>query len=190
MSEQTIQQSETPPSDHADCYLADLDLLLRMFHEQFDWEQWYKTNGASPDEVFRRVAKWHDYRKGNRPVGTGPCGGHEFEDTPKALYRALYLLRPETLDLSDMYKTGTLIDFCSPCYRFECSFQLFKYEACVYFGCAQEFAEGRLSGVQGGWASCNNGVTCNSELGKKWFDVMVKSLERPWAVYPGNDFKV
>ncbi len=172
-------------------WAADLDLLESMFSESFDWTAHYEgVEGDTPEEVFQRAYKWHDYRKGDRPVGTGQCGGAKFEDTPQALYRALYLLQPEEVDFSDMYKTGTLVDFCSPNYEFVCSLQLFKYEVGIYFECARQHVQGQLNGVRGGWPSCDNGVQCRDSLGQKWFQLAVVALERQWDVYSGNRFQV
>ncbi|KKK90575.1 hypothetical protein LCGC14_2721630 [marine sediment metagenome] len=172
-------------------FTADLELLERMFAEGFPWDKWYESPASdTPEDVFARVYKWHDYRTGNRPRGTVNCGGHEFRDTARTLYRTLYLLRPTEVDFSDMYKTGGLVDFCSPDFEFSCSFQLHKYEACVRFYCALQHAAGEPSVVRGGWASCDNGVYCKSELGKKWFAVAVQAMEREWGVYPGNNFCV
>ncbi len=178
-------------------YLADLELLERMFGEGFDWEAWHGEHGGDePEEVFGRVYKWHDYRKGDRSTETVNCGGHEFPDTPRALYRALHLLEPAEVDFSDMYKTGSLVDFCAPDFEFHCSFQLHKHEACIRFYCApQHVVEDPDRGrggliVQGGWASCDNGVYCKSELGNKWFAIVVQAIERKWMVYSGNEFSV
>lgn len=177
-------------SETAD-YLADLELLERMFARDFDWEAWYEPpEGDEPEEVFRRVYKWHDYRKGNRSVGVVDCCGHKFSDTPRALYRVCHLVQPEEVNFEDMYKTGSLIDLCSPDQQFMVSFQLHKHEACLRFYCAPQHAIGRPSAVQGGWASCDNGVKCKSEPGLKWFAVAVQSLEREWDVYSGNRFVV
>jgi len=172
---------------------ADLELLRKMFAEDFDWHQWYDDVRAdSPEDVFRRAYKWHDYRQGNRPVGTVDCGGHVFDnpDSPKALYRVLYLLEPSQVDFSNMHKTGTLVDFLSPDSKFCCSFQLFKYKACLRFDCAPEFIAGRPHCIQAGAPDADNGTSCNSELGNTWFQVAVESLTRVWEVYPGNEFSV
>jgi len=170
---------------------TNIDLLLEMMDESFDWEAWEKgEDGDSFRTVLKRIAKWHDYREGNRPVGTTSCGGYQFNDTPKSLYRALYLFSPAEVDFSDMYKTGTLIQICSPCYRFCASLELHKYEFAAYFGCATELAVGRSEAIRGGCATADNGVKCNSDLGNKWFDLIVKVLEHKFMVYSGNSFEV
>ena len=166
--------------------MKNLDLLSKMMGVSFDWEEETDTF----IEVLKRVAKWHDYRNGQRPIATFSCGGHKFDDTPKSLYRALYLFRPGEVDFLDMYKTGTLIHICSSCYRFCVSLELHKYEFAAYFECAEEFKIGQPKMIQGGWASCDNGVKCNSDLGNKWFDTVVKALEYKLMVYSGNNFEV
>lgn len=172
-------------------YLADLELLESMLTDDFDWEKWWDDPAEEdPGEIFRRVYKWHDYREGNRPRGVVDCGSVKFEDTPRSLYRALFWVAPSFVDFSDMYKTGTLIDLCSPDYDFLCSLQLFKYELGAYFECAEQHKEGRLSMIQGGWPGCDNGVRCKSDLGKKWFGVIVRALTQEWSVYSGNNFSV
>ncbi len=172
----------------------DLLLLKSMFSDAFDWKAWYGEHGEhgsdEPQDVFGRVYKWHDYRQGNRRQATVSCGGVEFDDTPRALYRALYLLRPAVVDFSDMYKTGTLVDFCSPDKQFMCSVQLHKYETCMRFFCCPEHAVGQPEFVQGGWASCDNGVRCTSDIGNQWFAVAKVALNWTWGVYPGNEFSV
>jgi hypothetical protein len=177
-------------SKETSAYADDLQILEQMFAAGFDVEEWYESHVDAPEEVFRRVFVWYDYRKGDRTVVTANFGGHEFADTPRSLYRAFYLFEPEVADLSDMYKTGTLVDFCSPCGQFTCSFQLHKYAACVRFYCAQEYIEGTPTLCQGGWADCDNGLRCSSEFGMRWFHLAVKALEREWDVYPGNNFVV
>ena len=167
-----------------------LALLLEMMDESFDWEAWEEKNIDSFKDVLKKVAKWHDYRNGDRPIPSFPCGGHQFDDTPKALYRTLYLFNPAEVDFSDMYKTGTLIHICSPCYRFCVSLELHKYEFAAYFDCAREFVSGQPKMIQGGWATADNGMKCNSDLGNKWFDVIVKALEYKWMVYGGSSFEV
>ena len=172
------------------CYMADLDRLLNMLQPNFDWEAYWENGTDGADDLFRKLYRWHDYRDGPREVGTVDCGGHCFDDSPKTLYRALYLLRPSHVDFADMYKTGSLIDFVSPCNEFMISLQLFKYEFQAYFSCAENHARGQLHGVIGGWADADNGVSCGSELGNKWFDIAVRAIERRWDVYRGNNFMV
>lgn len=173
-----------------------MDLLLRMFDKSFDWEAWWDRDepGDGPRDVFAEIAKWHDYREGNRPVGTHECGGHRFADTPKALYRAMYLLRPTHMDAGDMYKTDSMIEICSPDYQFVASFVLWKYEASLYFSCPSEMLE-RIRKRGGITITCgipgsDNGIRCKDKQALKWFDVIKRSLEWTWPVYGGNDFEV
>lgn len=55
------------------------------------------------EDLFSECFMVHSYKKsGKRPVGTVACGSSGFQDTPKALYRLLYLTRQSGLDFSDM----------------------------------------------------------------------------------------
>lgn len=168
----------------------DLDLLAQMFSPDFDWPEWWENCGDEPDTVFRRCYMVHDYGQGVRPVGTVVCGGLKFVDTPRALYRILYLSKPHAVDFSDMYKSGSMIDLCSPDYRLCASFRLWKYEACIYFSAALELVTGQPSIVLGGWPWCDNGTKCCDALGQRWFWLLERALDREWSVYPGNNFTV
>lgn len=184
--EQTPTTAESDPT-----YLADLELLEKMFAKDFDWEQWWDDPAAeSPEDVFRRTYKWHDYRAGDRPVGTNDCGGVKFDDTPRSLYRALFWVNPSFVDFSDMYKTGSMLDLCSPDYHFVCSLQLFKYELGAYFACAKQHIEGQPHMVIASAPGSDNGMRCRSALGNKWFDVAITAFSREWMIYGGNDFRV
>ncbi len=175
-------------------YAADLELLERMFGDDFDWNAWWNPpegiEGDAPEEVFRRVYRWYDYREGERPVGTLECGGHQFRPSAPALYRALFLLEPSTTDFSDMYKSGSLIDCVSPDGQFHLSVQLWKYEMSVRFACSREHHVAECRIVMAGMPGSDNGTSCSSELGNKWFAVAVQAIERPWSMYSGNDFVV
>ncbi|GAH31408.1 unnamed protein product [marine sediment metagenome] len=116
-----------------------LELLKRMMSPDYDWEKHHDEDRRSFDDVFGECYHWHDYRKGNRANKAVDCGSVGFEDTPKTLYRLLWLFQPDHVDFSDMYKTGTLLDFTDPEEKFVCSFQLYKYEAAIYFACPREF---------------------------------------------------
>ncbi len=172
-------------------YTETLNKLQAMFAGDFDWEEYHGEHGSEePEDIFRTLFLWHDYRTGDRKVGTADCGGHHFDDTPKVFYRAMHLFQPSQIDLSDMYKTGSMIDFVSPCEQFMGSLQLFKHECQLYFSCVNEYRHTESRGIRGGWADCDNGETCTSDLGNKWFQTVVAALEREWMIYGGNDFTV
>ena len=166
-----------------------LDLLERMFQPDFDWAAWWEDHDVGADDVFRECYRWHDYSKGNRPFGTVDCGGIMCDDTPRALYRICFLAKP-AIDFGDMYKTGSMVDLCSPDYRFVASVQLWKYEVGVYFFCPPDLVAGTPHGVQAGRPSADNGVRCGDAFGNRWFELLGHALAREWDVYPGNNFRV
>ena len=141
--------------------------------------------------LFRECYNVHSYEeKGSRPIGTVPCGSTAFDDTPKTLYRLLYLLGPSQVDFSEMYKSGGIVEIHSPDYEFCASVQFFKYELGLYFHCAVEHHGGASCNIQAGWPGADNGEYCASELGNRWYKVLVEYLSHELAVYPGNNFMV
>jgi hypothetical protein len=143
------------------------------------------------ESIFKNCYKLHDYSKhGNRPIGTIECGSTCFADTSKTLYRLLFLSKPETIDFSDMYKSYTLIELCSPCYEFCVSFQFYKYELAAHFHCAEQHITGKLHPIICGVPGSNNGVKCKSKLGNLWFSTLKNILEHKRLIYSGNNFSV
>ena len=171
-----------------------LELLKRMMSPDYDWEKHHDEDRRSFDDIFGECYHWHDYRKGNRANKTVDCGSVGFEDTPKTLYRLLWLFQPDHVDFSDMYKTGTLLDFTDPEEKFVCSFQLYKYEAAIYFACPREFLideqEGQALRISCGVPGADNGVRCSDPVGNLFFEVAIMALNFEHDVYGGNDFKV
>lgn len=135
--------------------------------------------------------KIHDYASmGDRPVGTYPCGSKRIKDTPKSLYRVLFLFRPSAISFDDMYKT-TLLTLVSPDYSLVAEIDLFKYELGVYFQASREHVSGtRQHAVQGGAPGTDNGIAIQSETAKAWCSFLVELIQREWMVYGGNDFEV
>ncbi len=166
-----------------------LELLQRMLSPDFDWDQ--STYNGSIEDLFKECYIWHSYKKqGNRPIGTLECGSASFKNTPKAMYRLFYLLCPEEVDFSAMYKSGTLVEVCSPDYNFGASFQFYKYELGVYFHYAEEFHNKKHNPIIAGWPGADNGQRCTSEIGNLWFETLIKCLNHKHHVYPGNNFVV
>lgn len=142
-------------------------------------------------DLFGTLYFVHDYTsQGDRPVGTAECGSVAIKDTPRGLYRLLYLTGPKALDFDDMYKTGGLICLCSPDYQFVASAELWKYELALRFDSTRENIEGRLSAIQCGVPGSNNGVRVASPLLKQWCDTLSLCLKTKWNVYYGNNFVV
>lgn len=132
----------------------------------------------------------HDYEtQGDRPIGVYDCGSVKLDDTPAALYRTLFLFKPERVSFKDMYKSSFLA-LVSPDYSLLASVEFFKYEIGVYFGCAKEYLKGRSSGVISGMPGAYNGVTYQGEFPEAWFGLLTKLLNRKWMVYGGNNFEV
>jgi hypothetical protein len=144
-----------------------------------------------PLELFRQCYRVHDYAHGNRPVKTMPCGSCAVPDTPKALYRLLYLLQPEhPIDFSQMYKSGSIVEVCSPDYQFCAAVQFFKYELGIYFHCTGEHHNGEFPFLTAGWPGADNGQECTSDIGNLWYKTLIKCLTHEITIYPGNDFVV
>lgn len=163
-----------------------LELLKEMLNPDYDHEE----SDTSVEEIFSDCYKWHDYRKGDRPQGTRSCGSSKFDDTPKALYRILYLTGVDTVDFSDMFKSGTLIEICSPDYDFRAGVEFYKFELAVRFGCVKEHCLGTRNMIECGVPGHDNGVKCSSEIGNLWFGMFMKCLNYKYCVYGGNDFFV
>jgi hypothetical protein len=142
-------------------------------------------------EILSGLYKVHDYESmGNRPVGTYDCGSVELADTPKALYRALFLFKPVGLSFKDMYK-GTLLTLASPDYSLVATVEFFKYELAVYFSASKDHVSGtKGSAIIGGAPGSDNGIQFKGEVATAWFGFLVDLLNRQWMVYGGNDFEV
>jgi len=142
-------------------------------------------------EFLPKLFQIHDYAKqGDRPVGTYPCGSVELKDTPKSLYRAMFLFKPADVSFMDMYKS-TILTITSPDYSLVAKFELFKFEAALYFSASEEHVDGRRQyAVQGGAPGTDNGIHYKSGAAKAWFELLTHLLNREWMVYGGNDFEV
>lgn len=170
---------------------AKLLKLKEMMSPGFDWGKHNYSDYHDIDYLFSECYKLHDYKKeGNRPIGTRPCGSAGFEDTPKTIYRALYLLKPESVDFSDMYKSETLLEIVSPDYHFRASMQFYKYEIALYFECHKDAWKSDGFGIVCGMPGADNGYQCTDEVGNLWFAVLTMVLNYKHSVYPGNDFEV
>jgi hypothetical protein len=174
-----------------------LNRLKEIMSSNYDWDKHWDgiENGTiediSLDDLFGECFAVLVMGENTKDLKGYRCVGFDIEDTPKALYRALYLGKPNKVDFSDMYKTGMLFGFRSPCGNFFATIELFKYEFGVYFYCKnKEDIGGQAHGVQGGWPSCDNGIYCKNPSGQLWFDVLKMALEYEHDVYSGNNFKV
>jgi len=118
------------------------------------------------------------------------CGSYKAEDTPKGLYRLLYLLEPEAVDFSSMYR-GQLFAFASADDRFLVKVFLFEYELGLYFLAPEETIDrSEAACVPAAWPGADNRIRCTDPAGVAFFDVVRKMVEREYEVYPVGDFKV
>ena len=114
-----------------------------------------------------------------------------FSDTPKCLYRFLYIWEPKTIDFSDMYKSEIAeIDLAG---KAVVSLQLFKYELAAYLYVPPEDVMPRE--VHAIEISCGIPGVDEEELTKESkanevFQDFIALLEQEQDVYPGNFFRV
>jgi hypothetical protein len=162
-------------------------LLSRALELYRDSEKEYELREFLNESGLYRI---HDYETmGDRPVGTVDCGSARLRDTPRALYRALFLFHPERLSFKGMYKE-TLLTLVSPDYHLVATLEFFKYELAVYFSAAEEHIEGRRARIVCGLPGSDNGVKFKGIVAEGWFGLIRCLLDREWTVYGGNNFVV
>lgn len=115
------------------------------------------------------------------------CGSSRLKDTPKSLYRVLFLFKPQRLSFGDMYKARLLV-LVDPTGELAALFEFYKYEAAIYFAAKKRHIAGRGRNVICGLPGSDNGVTCSTEYAREWFSLLVDCLNRSWEVYGGNNF--
>ena len=156
-------------------------LLVRDDGGEYDLREFIKRTG---------LYRIHDYETmGNRTVGTFDCGSVKLVDTPKSLYRALYLFAPERLSFKSMYKT-CLLTLTAPDQSLVATVELFKYELALYYSASKEHVEGHGSNVICGAPGYDNGIRFKGEVAEAWFGFIKLLLTREWDVYGGNNFQV
>lgn len=114
-----------------------------------------------------------------------------FEDTPKSLYRFLYLWEPKDIDFSDMYKSRVAVIRIHK--KGVVRLALYKYELAAYlFVTPDQIRQRREHDIE---ISCgvpgfeNEALIEDSEVYKE-FQIFRGLLEMEHDVYPGNDFVV
>ncbi len=113
-----------------------------------------------------------------------------FKDTPKSLYRFLYIWEPKQVDFSDMYKcTLAIIDLGTGLVYLD----LFKYELAAYFYVPS--GELKPQPVYAIEISCGVPGTEDVEFvegskAKEEFEAFITLLEQEHDVYSGNNFRV
>ncbi len=184
-----MSESPEPPALSPDDSAASLPALLALAEQMWgDPEREYDLRTHVRNSGLFRI---HNYETmGARPVGTFDCGSTRLKNTPKALYRAMFLFQPARVSFKgEMYK-GTLMTLVSPGYELVASVEFFKYELAIYFSAAKEHVEGRPSDIVCGIPGFDNGVRCKGEVAPAWFGLITELLDREWCVYGGNDFCV
>jgi hypothetical protein len=164
--------------------MAEIDKLKSLLDSDDEYDNDYEAQ-----EVFRRVYLVHDYADGDRMVPTSQCGSFKFKNTPKALYRLLFLARPKRINFDDMYKS-TLFALTSVDGRFVADFDFYKYKLAAYLSATAEHIEGRNSMIMCGVPGANNGIRIKTPELQMWADTLKKCLNKKWMIYGGNDFEV
>lgn len=152
-----------------------------------------KSNEGESDarELFCSVYLVHDYdADGNRKVGTIECGSFRVQDTPKALYRLLFLTKARRVDFSEMYKSNSLFALTSPDGQFVADLQFFKHELAAYLSAPANHIEGKQHCIIAGAPGADNGIHIKSADFNLWAQTLKKCLDKTWMVYGGNDFEV
>ena len=168
-------------------YVAKLELIKQMLSPDFDWEKSNDSLRGTWKDCFVLI-DLENTKESDLPQ-VYACGSFTLSDTPKALYRAMYLFGPKRVDFSDMYKQE-LMAFATPDKRFVATFELFKYEAGVYCYAPKDVIEGKGRGIIAGWPGADNGWHCTDPVGALFFEVVKGLLDYTHMVYGGNDFEV
>ena len=115
-----------------------------------------------------------------------------FRDTPKSLYRFLYLWEPKEVDFSDMYKSVLALIRIHP--KGIVSLDLYKYELAAYLYVTSDQVKVENDEDKGMWVCGAPGVENaqmipDSEVYKE-FKIFEELLTMKHHIYPGNDFEV
>jgi hypothetical protein len=161
--------------------------LLEMLSPQFDWDKhWQKDDAEGIEELFRKCVKLATSPEGDYH----DCGSYKAEDTPRGMYRLFYLLEPEAVDFSNMYR-GDLFRFVSADERFLVRVSLFEYELGLYFYAPEEFIDkSDAACVPSAWPGADNKIWLTDSVGISFFEMLKKIVEYELDVYPVGDFKV
>ena len=165
----------------------EIEKLLEMLAPSFDWDKhWENDNAESIEEVFRRCVTLANSTEGNYH----DCGSYKAQDTPKGMYRLLYLLEPASADFSSMYR-GDLFRFVSVDERFMVRVSLFEYELGLYFLAPEETIDkSEAACVPSAWPGADNRIRLTDPVGIDFFEMVKKLVEYELEVYPVGEFKV
>ncbi len=177
--------------------------VLAMLSPEYDWQAHWEQENAPDLEKELRACCCLEWMSGQtqeeqeqikaKRIQQWECGSAEVEDTSKALYRLLYLFRPEKLSFQDMYKRCLLI-LTTPDRRFSVAVHFFKYELALYFWAEAALVideqAGQWMAVRAGAPGSDNGLSIQHEEGLLFFQMIRVALNYTWPVYMGNDFEV
>ncbi len=182
-----------------------LEELQTMLKPDFDWRKHCPECCCSDEDedekeydigIFQetldgKFRKCYALREGVLQSYLSQCGSIGLPDTPKSLYRALYLFEPNDVDFSDMYKSK-ILNVVSPHGDYAARLYLFKYELSLYFYCRERLITKTKDdhGIRCNIPGADNSLACSGPVGNLWFEVLVAALNREWDVYCGNDFMV
>ena len=165
----------------------EIEKLLEMLSPRFDWDKhWENDDAESIEEVFRKCVTLANSNEGNYH----DCGSYKAQDTPKGMYRLLYLLEPDSVDFSSMYR-GDLFRFVSVDGRFMVRVSLFEYELGLYFLAPEEAIDrSEAACVPSAWPGADNRIRLTDPAGIDFFEMVKKLVEYELEVYPVGEFKV
>jgi hypothetical protein len=176
---------------------ARIDRAMRMMADDFDWtayeerDELHEPGIDGPEDAFRACCVWSSI---DEPwtFKMAEVGSRKAGDTPRALYRLLWLMRPTDVDFSDMYKSG-LFAIESPDRRYAVVVELYKYAIGLYFYAPRETVPPKMVrgfDIQSGIPGVDNGWKTTDPVAVKFFELVCRAADREWDVYGGNDFKV
>jgi hypothetical protein len=114
-----------------------------------------------------------------------------FKNTPKSLYRFLYLWEPKKIDFSDMYKSHlALINLNGSAVV---SIRLFKYELAAYFYVPIKDIvpkPAHFMEIHCGIPGCEKNIIRSTSQAPKEIELFINLLEAKHDVYGGNNFIV
>lgn len=162
------------------------DELLKMLQPDYDYDEHWDKYGEPVEEYFKQVITLEVPEN----LELFQCGSYHPSDTPKCLYRILWLCGPSSVRFDDMYKR-TLFMFLSSDKRFGVQVDLYKYELALYFYAPKAMIDtSGMSWITSGIPGVDNGQTLTDDDGKKFFEIVKLVIESEWCVYGGNNFEV
>ena len=164
----------------------ELEQILKPFDELEDLDK-----GFALHDFFEGVKNRYPIIKDTKGQQLLHVTSIAFKNTPKSLYRFLYLWEPKNIDFSDMYKSGLAIIRIHK--KGVVILSLYKYELVArLFVTSDEIKPRKRYGIEiksGVPGVDNEGLKADSEVGKE-FKIFKGLLEMKHDVYPGNEFKV